>query len=57
MKNTPARVMTEAQIRTRVQTLMAIWLRGVTEGGRYATRDQVSSVLAITERAVREGRT
>ena len=44
----------EQQIRARVAVLMAAWLRGATEGGRYATLDQIASVQAITERLVRE---
>lgn len=44
---------TEAQIKARVAVLLAAWLRGATEGGRYASRDQIAAVLTITERAVR----
>jgi hypothetical protein len=46
---------TEQQIRARVDTLMRWWLRGVTEGGRWADLDQIAAVRAITERRVRAG--
>ena len=39
----------------RVRVLLEAWLRGATEGGRYATMDQIAGVLAITRQRVLEG--